>query len=96
MKNHEPPPQRILLTGANGFIGKELTNFFSDSRHHVLATCRETLDVTNELQVDNFFKDNEILIEIALPGLNKKNIELIYSDGFLNIKNVTDKNDRCT
>ena len=37
--------------------------------------------------------DKEILIEMALPGLNKKNIELIYSDGFINIKHITDKKD---
>jgi len=53
----------------------------------------ESLRSTEKTSYHYQEKDNEILIEIALPGLNKKNIELIYSDGFLNIKNVTDKND---
>ena len=30
---------------------------------------------------------------MALPGINKKNIELIYSDGFLNIKHINEKKD---
>jgi len=60
----------ILITGRNGFIGKELTDFFSDTRHRVLATCRKTLDVTNEFQVDNFFKDNQIdvVLHAAIKG----------------------------
>ena len=37
--------------------------------------------------------EKDILIEMALPGINKKNIELIYSDGFLNIKHINDKKD---
>tara|TARA_B100001250_G_scaffold401622_1_gene413709 strand:- start:114 stop:500 length:387 start_codon:yes stop_codon:yes gene_type:complete len=37
--------------------------------------------------------EKDILIEMALPGINKKNIELIYSDGFLNIKHINEKKD---
>lgn len=34
----------------------------------------------------------EILIEMALPGLHKSNIQLSYYDGFLNIKYKAEEN----
>jgi len=88
----------ILITGKNGFIGKELTNFFSDSRHHVLATCRKTLDVTNELQVDNFFKDNEIdvVLHTAIKGGRRIDKDTYYDfmDNLNMFKNLLKHKDK--
>ena len=38
--------------------------------------------------------ESEILIEMALPGLNKKNIKLSYIDGLLKIKHAAEENNR--
>ena len=38
--------------------------------------------------------EKEILIEMALPGLEKKNIKLTFSEGFLTIKHEVDDNNK--
>jgi nucleoside-diphosphate-sugar epimerase len=60
----------ILITGMNGFIGRELTDFFTKTEHNVFATCRKTLDVSNEKMVDGFFKENDIdiVLHTAIKG----------------------------
>ncbi|MAE82012.1 MAG: hypothetical protein CMB80_04705 [Flammeovirgaceae bacterium] len=60
----------ILITGKNGFIGKELTDFFTKTDHTVFATCRKTLDVSDEQQVDDFFEKNniDIVLHAAIRG----------------------------
>ena len=60
----------ILITGMNGFIGRELTAFFTKTEHNVFATCRKTLDVSNEKMVDGFFKENDIdiVLHTAIKG----------------------------
>lgn len=48
----------ILITGGNSFLAKEFINFFTD--YNLIVTDRNTLDVTNKQQVDNFFINNKI------------------------------------
>ena len=43
---------KILITGANGFLGKYLESFFKD-KYDVYALSREHLNVCNDLQVTN-------------------------------------------
>jgi GDP-L-fucose synthase len=60
----------ILITGTNGFVGRELVDFFSTTEHTILSTCRKTLDVANEKQVDDFFQENKIdvVVHAAIKG----------------------------
>jgi len=39
--------------------------------------------------INYYYKENEkfLSIEMAIPGINKKDIKLTYSNGYLNIKN---------
>ena len=60
----------ILITGKNGFIGGELARFFANTEHCVFATCRKTLDVSNEFVVDKYFEENniDIVLHTAIKG----------------------------
>lgn len=42
---------RILITGANGMLGKDIANLFAERGHNVLGTDREILDITNRESV---------------------------------------------
>lgn len=58
----------ILITGGNSFLAKEFRNFFTD--YNLIVTDRNTLDVTNKQQVDNFFINNKIdyVFHTAIKG----------------------------
>ena len=60
---------KILITGSNGFIAKELISRLEND-HHLYKTNRDTLDVLNPEAVDNFFKNNEVdvVIHCAISG----------------------------
>ena len=60
----------ILITGKNGFIGAALTTFLAKTDHNVFATCRKTLDVSDEKAVDAFFKEKnvDIVLHTAIKG----------------------------
>ena len=60
---------KILITGSNGFIAKELISRLEND-HHLYKTNRDTLDVLNPEAVDNFFENNEVdvVIHCAISG----------------------------
>ena len=49
-------PVRILITGANGYVGKSLYNAFKD-KYEVSKLTRDVCDLTNLESVDQYFKD---------------------------------------
>tara|TARA_R100001082_G_scaffold110317_1_gene89929 strand:+ start:330 stop:1154 length:825 start_codon:yes stop_codon:yes gene_type:complete len=51
---------KILITGANGFLGKEFVEHFSRTTHEVIAAPRQTLDLTDATQVESFFSNHRI------------------------------------
>lgn len=59
----------ILLTGANGFIGKNLKEFLS-VKYNLLTPSSKVLNLLNHLAVKNYFKDNKIdfIIHCANKG----------------------------
>jgi|11BtaG_2_1085332.scaffolds.fasta_scaffold22411_2 nucleoside-diphosphate-sugar epimerase len=65
---------RILITGANGFLGKEFKKYFS-KEHEVLAYGREELDVAEAEEVFNFFENNEVdvILHAAFVGGKRNN-----------------------
>jgi dTDP-4-dehydrorhamnose reductase len=62
---------KIAITGAGGFIGKELTRFFS-ARHHVLALTRHSLDITDGHAVRRMITDvrPDLIINCAVSGVD--------------------------
>jgi GDP-L-fucose synthase len=60
---------RILITGANGFLGKHLREYLVD-RYTLLVPSHKELDLLDENAVDNFFQTHKIdvVIHTALVG----------------------------
>lgn len=74
----------ILITGSKGFIGKELSRYFS-KEHNVIATDRTTLDPTKYESVKSFFDNNEVdvVIHAAVKGGKRghqESIEDLYEN----------------
>ena len=62
---------KILITGANGFIGKYLKTYLS-SDHDLLTPTSSELDLTNTNAVNDYFKDQQFdaVIHTAVRGRN--------------------------
>jgi dTDP-4-dehydrorhamnose reductase len=62
---------KIAITGAGGFVGKELTRFFS-ARHCVLALTRHSLDITDRHAVRRMITDvrPDLIINCAVSGVD--------------------------
>lgn len=63
----------VFITGAGGFIGKNLVEKFSE-KYNLLIPGHEELDLLNEKTVDGFFKKNKIdtVINCAIIGGSRK------------------------
>jgi GDP-L-fucose synthase len=62
----------ILITGCNGFIGRNLVQYFKQE-HNVFACGRKQLDLLDRMAVDRFFKENniDIVLHTAVVGGNR-------------------------
>ena len=61
---------RILITGANGYIGKSLFNALRDE-HYVTAITRKEAELTDSVAVTEFFKTShffDVVIHCAVLG----------------------------
>jgi nucleoside-diphosphate-sugar epimerase len=61
---------RILITGANGYIGKTLHNALRDT-HYVTAITRDSFDLTDVIAMSNFFKSKhhfDVVLHCAVVG----------------------------
>jgi len=59
---------RILITGANGFVGRNLAAALSE--YEVTKLTRQTVDLTSKIAVDQFFKDKffDVVLHCAMVG----------------------------
>ena len=76
---------RILITGANGYIGKTLHNALRDT-HFVTAVTRASFDLTDLVAMSKFFQSKhhfDVVIHCAVAGGSR-----LKEDGW----NVMDKN----
>ena len=62
---------KIAITGAGGFVGKELTRHFS-ARRRVLALTRHSLDITDRHAVRRMITDvrPDLIINCAVLGVD--------------------------
>ena len=60
---------KILITGANGYIGKSLFNAFKD-KYEVTAITRKDFDLTNTKSTINFFEEKyfDVVLHCAISG----------------------------
>ena len=76
----------ILITGANGFLAKELNDYFSNSEkdYKIFLTTRKNMDVTNYEDVKRMFENNniDIVLHTAVQGGKRGHYEKI--DDFMN------------
>jgi GDP-L-fucose synthase len=66
---------RVLVTGANGFIGKNLADAL-ESECEVFRVTRDVVDLTDREAVDEFFKDKsfDVVLHCASTG-GKRSVE---------------------
>lgn len=63
--------QRILITGAEGFIGKSLIELLDKTKYELIPITRKQVDLTNKDQVIDFFentKNIDFVIHCATVG----------------------------
>ena len=76
----------ILITGGNGFLAKEMNDYFSNSEkeYNIILTDRKSMDVTNYEDVKRMFETNkiDIVIHTAVQGGKRGAYENI--DHFMN------------
>ena len=76
----------ILVTGCNGFLAKEVIDFFSNfPNYNLIKTNRQSLDLNDKAKVDSFFAENKVdfVIHTAVCGGKrgqKDTIEDFYSN----------------
>ena len=77
----------ILVSGASGFLGKSVSEYFSNKGHEVFSLTRQDLDVTNKGQVTDWFRQNKVdfVIHTAVKGGRRGNYDS-FSDYVANIK----------
>jgi GDP-L-fucose synthase len=76
---------RILITGANGYIGKTLHNALRDT-HYVTAITRKEVNLTNASAVKDFFDKShffDVVVHCAVAGGSR-----LVEDGW----NIMDRN----
>jgi nucleoside-diphosphate-sugar epimerase len=58
----------ILVTGSNGFLAKNIITKLKN--YNFITVSRNELDLTNKIQVDNFFQKNffDVVINTAIVG----------------------------
>lgn len=75
--------KKILLTGASGFIGKNIYESYLSEKYNIIAPNRAKLDLLDDYSVANFFKNNRgfdaVIHSACKPGhRNSKNSQNIF------------------
>ena len=84
---------RILITGANGFLGRHFKEHYSGTEHKVFSLGRERLDVTDEKAVEKFFFSNDIdiVLHTAVKGGRRNESDTFddFVDNVLMFRNLS-------
>ena len=83
----------ILVTGANGFLGREIADYFSGSEYNLILAPRQVLDLTSKQEVDDFFSKNEVDVVLHTAVRYSQTFGDFISNlsMFENLKNHADK-----
>lgn len=88
--------KNILITGGNSFLAREFVNFFTD--YNLIVTDRNTLDVTNSRQVNNFFINNKIdyVFHTAIKGGSRLREDTFqdFVDNLVMYNNLSNNSDK--
>jgi len=78
---------KIAITGANGFIGSNLREYFTEAGHIICSLTREEIDLLDENSVKKFFSENQIdiLLHTAITG-GRRGREDTAEDFYNNLK----------
>jgi len=89
--------KKIFITGARGFIGKNINERLKD-RYQLLTPSRKELDLLNEKQVDNYFKKNkiDIVLHCAIVGgsIKEQEVPSALSDNLKILFNILRNKDK--
>jgi GDP-L-fucose synthase len=84
---------KILLTGASGFIGKNICESFLGEKYDIIAPSSKELNLINDKVVDSFFENNHVDFVIhsaCKPGhrnaLDPNNIFFANTQMFFNLE----------
>ena len=84
----------ILITGANGGLGQELTRIFAENNHRVYAISRHNNNLTRLIEdFDVHFLQSDISIDTELDILSNKLNELDSIDIVINNASVLNKDE---
>ena len=77
----------ILITGAAGFLGKSVSQYFIDKGYKVYPLARQDLDISDQKQVEDWFSNNKIdvVIHTATKG-GRRNEYDSYENFVTNLK----------
>ncbi|MGP1515865.1 MAG: dTDP-4-dehydrorhamnose reductase [Bacteroidales bacterium] len=50
---------KILITGANGQLGRSIKKISTDYTHNFTFTCKDELDITNEAEIDDYLREEQ-------------------------------------
>ncbi|WP_339060915.1 dTDP-4-dehydrorhamnose reductase [Tepidibacillus marianensis] len=69
---------KVLITGANGQLGKDMTNLLLEENYKVYAFSRQELDITNEIQVNTVME--EIKPDVVIHTAAYTKVDLAESE----------------
>jgi GDP-L-fucose synthase len=96
-----PEKKIILLTGASGFIGRNIKESFLSGKYEILTPSGKELNVADDASVDDFFRKNKI--DVVIHGAGKPghrnakdptNIFLTNTKMFFNLEKHKQEYDR--
>jgi UDP-glucose 4-epimerase len=88
----------ILITGCKGFIGREMSDYFSDKAVNLMLTDRATLNPLQYDSVRKFFDSNkvDVVIHTAVKGGKRNQVDNIqtFHDNIMMFNNLASFSDR--
>tara|TARA_Y100000592_G_scaffold100947_1_gene183966 strand:- start:1241 stop:2086 length:846 start_codon:yes stop_codon:yes gene_type:complete len=77
----------ILVTGAAGFLGSTVSQYFKDKGYEVYSLTRQDLDISDQDQVENWFSNNkvDVVVHTATKG-GRRNEHDSYENFVTNLK----------